>query len=270
MVLTVRLDLARNCGLEVLIALVIRNRGDGAPIMEGGPGWHGRSGRFVWLGREDRWRRHGLRGCGERCDGCGWARRLNRRNRRRSRPRGDHRQPGVREHPCPWRRGDVADEHHAVHHLNQRRQGARLRRRDDEQQSVGGAKAVEQLDPAVAAQQRLVIDGNCAAREDDEIASGIHRVRDLVQRDAVEEAVDEAVRRIHRHEIFERRELAHGVGNRHAPTARLHARDAERDLGRGRRTLADYDRAGARVERGCVPIAFRLPHGEDRSEWRGH
>ena len=95
--------------------------------------------------------------------------------------------------------------------------------------------------------------------------------RDLVQRDAVQEAVGDPVRVVAGDERLQRRDLADEVRDRDAAPLRLRAAGAERDPRRGLRVAADDEHRVHAVERAGDAAPLVLPGALERGvHWCGH
>src|SRR5262245_14450934 len=121
--------------------------------------------------------------------------------------------------------------------------------------------------PPLVTQNLLLHRRLAAARKHEEIAGRIDLARDLVERDAVEEAIDDAVWVVALNEPVQRRDIANHISNRNTPAHRVHARDPQRRRRGGDGIIASDQHRRASIERAgdfaasLFPGLFELRHG---------
>ncbi len=163
-------------------------------------------------------------------------------------------------------RHDVAHDDRAVAHVDEGVDHPRIGGGHENEQSAHLAEAGDEPAPPVVGEQLLVVHRPDAGRHDEQLARVGHAVRDLRERDAVQEAVDDTVRVVVLDERLDRRRFAEQVADRDAAMHGLHARDAQRGLGGGHRVRADDDDRVEGVERGAdAPSLFAPIHRARRA-----
>ncbi len=179
------------------------------------------------------------------------------------------RNDGERGRDIRQRTTEIARHDHPIDVLGERVDRGRVGARREDQQRADFAEAAREPPPPIAPEYEVCRDGLAPARQNEELLRVVDGTRDLVERDAVGQAVGDT-RRVAVAQRSERGGVANEIRHRHAPARRLRSRDAERDPRGGLAVAPRHEDRTRVVQCGAYAEPFVEPGRRSSRGGRAH